>query len=131
MLPVAMTEPRFPCPACGHRVFAEPPGSDDICLVCLWEDDLTQLRWPELAGGKNAVSLAEAQRTIVAYGAIEQRFAGDVRPATAEEPLEPGWRPIQSFDPFEAADDSAPWPEDGTTLYYWRPTFWRAHKRDA
>jgi hypothetical protein len=92
---------------------------------------LTQLRWPELAGGKNAVSLVEAQRTIVAYGAIEQRFAGDVRPATTEEPLDPGWRPIQSFDPFEAADDSAPWPEDGTTLYYWRPTYWRAQKRDA
>jgi Cysteine-rich CPCC len=131
MLTAVMTEPRFPCPACGHCVFAEPPGSDDICLICLWEDDLTQLRWPELAGGKNAVSLAEAQRNVVAYGAIEERFAGDVRPATPEEPVERGWRPIQAFDPFEAPDDSAPWPEDSSTLYYWRPSFWRLQKLDT
>lgn len=121
-----MTEARFPCPACGHLVFEEAPGSDDICLVCLWEDDLTQLRWPDLAGGKNAVSLKEAQRNIASVGAIEERFAGDVRPATDEEPMDPGFRPIQPSDPFEAPDDSAPWPEDPTALYYWRDTFWRA-----
>ena len=59
-------------------------------------------------------------------GAIEERFVGDVRPATVEEPLDPSWRLISPSDPFEAPDDSAPWPEDATTLYYWRPTFWRA-----
>ena len=126
-----MSDVRFPCPACGHQVFAEPPGSDDICLVCLWEDDLTQLRWPALAGGKNEVSLAEAQRNIATHGAIEERFAGDVRPATEEEPLDAGFRPITPDDPFEAPDDSAPWPEDATVLYYWRPTFWRAKKPEA
>jgi hypothetical protein len=130
MVGVAMTDPRFPCPACGHLVFEAGPGSDDICLVCLWEDDLTQLRWPELAGGKNAVSLAEAQRNIKTFGAIEERFAGDVRPATEEEPLDPDFRPILASDPFEAPDDSAPWPEDPTTLYYWRATFWRARLTD-
>src|SRR6478735_11377152 len=82
MLRRPMTESRFPCPACGHLVFDEAPGSDDICLVCLWEDDLTQLRWPALAGGKNEVSLIEAQKNIAQLGAIEERFAGDVRPAT-------------------------------------------------
>jgi hypothetical protein len=126
-----MTDTRFPCPACGHLVFGEPPGSDDICLVCLWEDDLTQLRWPELAGGKNAVSLADAQRNFARFGAIEERFAGDVRPATGDEPLDDGFRPIEASDPFEAPDDSAPWPKDATTLYYWRATFWRSPKRDA
>jgi Cysteine-rich CPCC len=92
MLRAPMSEVRFPCPACGHLVFAEPPGSDDICLVCLWEDDLTQLRWPELAGGKNEVSLAQAQRNVATLGAIEERFAEDVRPPTEEEPLDPAWR---------------------------------------
>ena len=131
MLRALMNEPRFPCPACGHLVFDEGPGSDDICLVCLWEDDLTQLRWPALGGGKNEVSLSEAQRNVATLGAIEERFVGDVRPATAEEPMDPAWRPIQDSDPFEAPDDSAPWPEDATTLYYWRPSFWRARKPDA
>lgn len=121
-----MTEERFPCPCCGHLVFVEGPGSDDICLVCFWEDDLTQLRWPQLAGGKNAVSLAEAQRNVQALGAIEERFASDVRPATAEEPLDPSWRPIRDSDPFEGPDESAAWPEDKARLYYWRASFWRA-----
>jgi hypothetical protein len=48
-----------------------------------------------------------------------------VRPATEAEPPEPEWRPIDARDDFEAPDESAPWPEDRTTLYYWRPTFWR------
>ena len=82
-------------------------------------------------GASAAVSLADAQRNVVALGAIEERFAGDVRPPTEEEPLDPTWRPILASDPFEAPDDSAPWPEDATVLYYWRPTFWRAKKPDA
>jgi hypothetical protein len=126
-----MSENIFPCPACGHLVFAEPPGSDDICLVCLWEDDLTQLRWPELAGGKNAISLADAQRNVLSVGAIEARFTSDVRPATEAEPLDPSWRPIDASDPFEGPDDSAPWPEDATQLYYWRPEFWRSDKKTS
>ena len=44
--------------------------------------------------------------------------------------LDPGFRPILASDPFEAPDDSAPWPEDPTTLYYWRATFWRARLTD-
>jgi hypothetical protein len=107
-------------------VFAEPPGSEDICLICFWEDDLNQLRWPTFAGGANAVSLVSAQYNFQQHGAIEQRFAGDVRPPTADEPRDPDWRPISASDSFEEADESAPWPEDPTRLYYWRPTFWRA-----
>src|SRR4051794_37332736 len=124
-----MSEKRYPCPCCGHLAFAEPPGSDDICLVCFWEDDMMQLRWPQLAGSTNAVSLAEAQRNFAQFGASEQRFTGDVRAPTADEPLDPGWRPIRSSDSFEAPDESAPWPEDRTRLYYWRPTFWRRDRR--
>jgi len=115
----------YPCPCCGHCVFGEPPGSEDICLVCFWEDDLEQLRWPNLAGLTNTVSLREGQQNRAKFGAIEERFAGDVRPAGADEPLDPSWRPIDDSDPFEGPDDSAPWPEDRTALYYWRPTYWR------
>ncbi len=120
-----MSEQRYPCPCCGHLVFEGPPGSDDICLICFWEDDLNQLRWPALAGGANTVSLIEAQKSYAGVGAIEPRFAGDVRKPTDEDALDPDFRPITASDPFEAPDDSAPWPEDKTTLYYWRPTFWR------
>lgn len=121
-----MSEQRYPCPCCGHLVFSEPPGSDDICMICFWEDDVTQLRWPNLGGATNAVSLREAQQGFVKFGAIEPSFADDVRAPTALEPLDPEWRPIDDRDVFEAPDESAPWPEDRTVLYYWRQNFWRA-----
>ena len=85
-----------------------------------------QLRWPELVAGANAVSLTTAQRNFAKFGASEERFAGDVRPALPDEPRDAEWRPIRATDPFEGPADSAPWPADRTKLYYWRSTFWRA-----
>jgi hypothetical protein len=120
-----MSDVRYPCPCCGHLVFASPPGSDDICLVCFWEDDLGQLRWPHLEEGANAPSLADAQKNFAKFGAIEESHSGDVRPPLAEETLDAGFRPVADTDSFEAPNPEAPWPEDPTALYYWRPTFWR------
>jgi hypothetical protein len=94
-------------------------------LVCFWEDDIQQLRWPTLAGLSNSVSLVEGQQNRQRFGAIEERFAGDVRPATPQEPLDETWYPIDNPNSFEGPDDSAPWPEDPSGLYYWRPNYWR------
>jgi hypothetical protein len=55
---------RYPCPCCGYLVFEEEPGSYDICPICFWEDDLSQLRWLDSAGGANRPSLIEAQVTF-------------------------------------------------------------------
>lgn len=118
---------RYPCPCCGHLVFEEPPGSYDICPICFWEDDVVQLRWPQVGGGANRLSLVEAQAEYTATGAMEHRFIGNVRAATVDEPVEPGWRPADSaVDNFEIADAVRdPWPDDYTGLYWWRPTYWR------
>jgi hypothetical protein len=108
-------------------VFEEPPGSYDICPVCFWEDDAVQLRWPDMAGGANHPSLLEAQRTYGALGAIEARLVEHTRPPLDDEPVEAGWRPIDpSVDTFEPWDGEGHrrWPDDMTTLYWWRPTFW-------
>jgi hypothetical protein len=118
----------YPCPCCGHLVFAEPPGSGDICMICFWEDDALQLRFPELGDVTNGVSLREAQGNFARFQAIDERFAGDVRAPTADEQLDPDFRPIAAGDDFESAPaggPEAPGPEDATALYYWRPTFWR------
>ena len=117
----------YPCPCCGYMVFAEPPGSGDICMICFWEDDALQLRFPELADQTNAVSLAEAQRNYAKFGAIEERFAGDVRQPTADDVRDPDFRPIRADDDFEPTPDTEPeaGPSDPTALYYFRPTFWR------
>ena len=122
-----MLDDVYPCPCCGHLVFDGPPGSDDICMICFWEDDAMQLRWPRLAGTTNTVSLVQAQRNFAQFGASEERFAGDVRAPTSKELLDEGWRPIDERDRFEKPEESAPWPDDRTRLYYWRPTFWRVH----
>jgi hypothetical protein len=117
----------FPCPCCGHLVFREPPGSYDICPLCFWEDDNVQLRWPDWVGGANKPSLVEGQRNYSEMGAMEFRFIGNVRIAAPDEPIEPGWRPIDpDLDSFETRGIAeSPWPDDLCVLYWWRPTFWR------
>ncbi len=107
-------------------MFNEPPGSYDICPICFWEDDNVQLRWPDYAGGANALSLIESQRNYGQVGATEKRFTGIVRGAAADEPVDVGWRPIdRGIDSFEPRGVSKrPWPDDLTVLYWWRPTFW-------
>lgn len=124
----------FPCPCCGHLTFGEPPGSFEICPVCFWEDDDVQLRWPELTGGANRPSLVEAQHTYVQLGAMESRFLGRVRLPNSDEPRETGWRlvdpSLDSFEPVLLRQD-APWPTDRTTLYWWRPSFWRRDSGSA
>ena len=117
----------FPCPCCGHLVFAEPPGSYDICPVCFWEDDIVQLRWPDMAGGANGPSLVEGQRNYQRLGAMEARFMDNVRRASPEEAMDIGWRPVDpTCDSFEPNGiQETPWPDDLTVLYWWRTTFWR------
>ncbi|GAA1941010.1 hypothetical protein GCM10009717_04130 [Agromyces allii] len=109
-------------------LFSEPPGSYEICDVCYWEDDAIQLRWPNLAGGANRTSLVESQRNYSTLGAMEERFVGMVRDATPAEARERAWRAIDTrLDSFETEwPSTTPWPEDLTSLYWWRPTFWRA-----
>ena len=121
------SEKGYPCPCCGHVTFGEPPGSYEVCAVCFWEDDAVQLRWPDYDGGANTPSLIDAQRTFAAVGAMESRFVARVRGADESEPLDQGWRPVDlAVDHFEALGvRTAPWPDDLTTLYWWRPSFWR------
>lgn len=125
-------EQSFPCPCCGHLVYDEPPRSYEICPVCIWEDDLVQLRWPSYSGGANKPSLIDAQQNFKAFYACEQRFAGRARPATEAEPVDPGWYPLESssLPTFESADEQAqPWLPDRTVLYWWRPNYWRTPPR--
>ena len=113
----------YPCPVCGYDVFREPPGSYDICPICFWEDDLSQLRF-STSWGANEVSLIEAQKNYLEFGAIEARFRDQVRAPTPADHRVEGWLPFDSSR--HVVEESVPgidygdtYPHDRTMLYYW------------
>ncbi|MDO5339695.1 MAG: CPCC family cysteine-rich protein [Eubacteriales bacterium] len=54
-----MNKKKYLCPCCKKYVFAEGPGSYEICPVCSWEDDKIQAENPDYKGGANKLSLNE------------------------------------------------------------------------
>jgi predicted amidohydrolase len=119
----------YPCPCCGYLVHDEPPGSYNICKICFWEDDISQLRFPEMAGGANGVSLIQAQKNFVSIGACEERIRQHVRQPLSGEERDPTWRPIDPQRDFYDYPNLSKnyldlstegYPEDTTRLYYWR-----------
>lgn len=122
---------RYPCPCCGYRVFARQPGSSEQCPICLWEDDLAQLRFARLPGSANHVSLEQGQLNFADCGAAERRHVGDVRQPLELEMREADWRPLDPArdnieEPQRGIDYGDTYPlADTTVLYYWRETYWR------
>ena len=119
---------RYPCPCCGYLILEEPPGSYDICPICYWEDDLSQLRFP-LTTGANHVNLLDGQRNYDRDGVCEFRFLSHVRVATASDVRDPDWRqldPSADFieEPIPGKEYGQTYPEDATQLYYWRDNYW-------
>lgn len=76
--------------------------------------------------------LIDAQRNYQAFGACDEDARKQVRAPRADEPREPGWRPLDpAVDNFERSFDEAvnvPWPEDLEALYWWRPTYFRLNE---
>ena len=113
----------FPCPCCGYLT-SSGPGSHDICPICDWEDDLSQLRFPETRGA-NRVTLVEAQANYVTIGAKASDQQVYVRSASADDARDPWWRPLDpTLDdikhPIPGVDYGTSYPSDRTELYYWR-----------
>ncbi len=113
----------YTCPVCGHLTFKEPPGSYDICTVCGWEDDLSQLRFPESLGA-NDTSLIEAQKIVKNRGYFK-RSIGKLFTGNKEKPeKDPSWRPLLDGEEYEhqksGVDYGDTYPKDLTELYYWK-----------
>jgi len=126
---VPATTTRCPCPCCGYLVFEEPPGSYDICPACGWEDDLAQLRFPRMNWGPNKVSLVEAQANFAQHGTSDPRSSLR-RPPASVHARDPDWRPFDDSldhpeEPVPGLEYGESYPDDPTTLYYWRSSFWR------
>lgn len=115
--------PSWPCPCCGRVTLSEGPGDYDWCVVCGWEDDGGQLRYPMRADGANGISLVEAQQRFARRGGRTRRMHGRADPERF--PLDDGFRP---FDPERDWQhphlESDRQPVNPAALYYWRPTYW-------
>ena len=122
---------RYPCPVCGHLVFEQQPGSHKTCPICLWEDNLLQLRFPLMPGGVNTVSLEVAQQNYQKLGVAERIHQGEGREPLENEAMDEDWRILDTQadnieEPSRGIDYSDSYPIDDTSvLYYWRDTYWR------
>ncbi len=77
---------KYKCPCCGFYTFEHRPnGTYDICKVCFWEDDPTQLGDCNYKGGANGVSLLQAKVNFLRFGACEERMIPYVREPKEDE----------------------------------------------
>ena len=120
---------RYPCPCCGYLEFSGPPGTEELCPICGWRDDLMHLRFPLFNGMPNGISLVDAQLNYSILGAKDAGALKGVRFPTGGDTRDADWRPID-LDIDRPAEvpvdfDGLAEPEDPTTLYYWLPTYWQ------
>ena len=117
----------YTCPCCGYRVFAGPPGSEELCPICGWRDDLMHLRFVLFNGLPNGISLADAQQNFVALGAKDAASLASVRFPTATDERDTDWRPFDSqVDEAESIPTDyvgLSTPDDPTEFYYWLPQY--------
>src|SRR5258708_14761450 len=85
--------PRLPCPSCGFLVFNQLPGSFDFCPICLWQDDVVQLRFPDYAGGAHRPALMETQRKFSEFWGSQVPRPGGGRVPPEEDNRGPPSRP--------------------------------------
>ena len=118
----------YPCPCCGFLTKDGPPGTDEYCDICAWQDDLVQLRYATLLIGPNKASLIEAQLNYSEHGASAIKRQPRASSSVGLE-RDKNWRPIDlKIDNIElttTGKHGKDLPKDRTLLYYWRPTYWR------
>lgn len=87
---------KFACPCCGYKTFySEPDGSFDICPVCFWEDDIVQQNDPDFDIGANHISLRQAQRNFLEFGACRKEMLPNVRMPNEDEEKDVSWKPLE------------------------------------
>ena len=113
----------LPCPCRGHQALGEL-WAYEICPVCYWEENHSQLRHRTSGGGPNhGLSLIEAQADYRRIGAVTKEMRRHVRPPRDDGPPDPGFRPAApgfrpaapGRDPFEQGLSHDPIPDDLAT----------------
>ena len=81
------------CPCCGYFVFVAR-GDYEICPICFWEDDFTQLQYPFSDAGANKVSLATAQINYIQFSASKLDMVMRVRSPSKDDVHDERWFPL-------------------------------------
>ena len=69
----------YVCPCCGYATLDEV-ANYEICELCFWEDDgQDDIDAHECLGGPNHVSLTEARKNFLEFGAAEKKDLSCVR----------------------------------------------------
>lgn len=78
----------YPCSCCGFLTREEDRlGTYDVCPVCGWEDDYSQVLDPHYSEGANGVSLNDAILSFRLHGYCSERMRNYVRkPIPSEIP---------------------------------------------
>lgn len=84
---------KFTCPCCGYKTLDEQFGWD-ICPICYWEDDPLQFEEVDLEGGANTVSLRQAQKNFIEFGACERNMLRCVRKPDIHDVKDVNWKPL-------------------------------------
>jgi RNAse (barnase) inhibitor barstar len=86
------------CLCCGYKTL-EDNSIFGICPVCFWEDDTVCWGNADFIGGANGyVSLREAQKNFIMYGACDKDSLDIVRKPELFEKKDMNWRPYEDLD---------------------------------
>lgn len=81
---------KYKCPCCGLYTLKEPAnGNYEICEVCFWEDDPLASEDVNSKSGANKVSLAQARKNYIEFGACTSEMKKYVRNPRKEERIKP------------------------------------------
>lgn len=73
----------YQCNCCNYFTLSVEYVSYEICPVCYWEDDV--LSNPDVGGGANELSLNQAKKNYIAFGASRENFIHYIREANLNE----------------------------------------------
>lgn len=81
----------YACLCCGYMTLDnKPPGTYEICPICFWEDSASDSMWEK----SNHVSLLEAQRNFLQFGACEREWLDMVRAPTEADKRPADWQTL-------------------------------------
>lgn len=86
---------KYTCPCCGYKTL-HSKHDYDICPICFWEDDSIQFDDIDCAGGANDISLRQAQKNYIKFGACQRDMLKHVRKPNKNDIKDSSWEPISN-----------------------------------